>query len=168
MCVFWYPLSFRADKVSHVTWLEMMPSFQLVKPTCWGCQFQSLLIRERLAAVFKGTKRPEKINKMKVITFFLFLVCFSFIAIVFIVFCWQWENSAFFNFQICVEWLHSKAFGGPQQTPANVPLSEHHSLVGLHYHSLGVCSGRDSHTASSQPIAGPLSPLAHAIQPPFL
>ena len=31
---------------------------------------------------------------------------------------------------ICVEWLHSKAFGGPQQTPANVPLSEHHSLVG--------------------------------------
>ena len=69
---------------------------------------------------------------------------------------------------MCVEWLHSKAFGGPQQTPANVPLSEHHSLVGLHYHSLGVCSGRDSHTASSQPIAGPLSPLAHAIQPPFL
>ena len=31
---------------------------------------------------------------------------------------------------MCVEWLHSKAFGGPQQTPANVPLSEHHSLVG--------------------------------------
>lgn len=57
MCVFWYPLSFRADKVSHVTWLEMMPFFQLVEPTCWGCQFQSLLIRERLAAVFKGTKR---------------------------------------------------------------------------------------------------------------
>ena len=24
-------------------------------------------------------------------------------------------------FKICVEWLHSKAFGGPQQTPANVP-----------------------------------------------
>ena len=22
---------------------------------------------------------------------------------------------------MCVEWLHSKAFGGPQQTPANVP-----------------------------------------------
>ena len=29
-CVFWYPLSFRADKVSNVTWLEMMPFFQLV------------------------------------------------------------------------------------------------------------------------------------------
>ena len=57
MCVFWYPLSFRADKVSHVTWLEMMPSFQLVEPSCWVCQSQSLLIRERLAAVFKGTKR---------------------------------------------------------------------------------------------------------------
>ena len=37
----------------------MMPSFQLVKPICWGCQFQSVLIRERLAAVFKGTKRLE-------------------------------------------------------------------------------------------------------------
>ena len=32
MCVFWYPLSFRADKVSHVTWLEMTAIFQLVKP----------------------------------------------------------------------------------------------------------------------------------------
>ena len=65
MCVFWYPLSFRADIVSHVTWLEMMAIFQLVKPSCRVCQFQSLLIRERLAAVSKGTKRPDRNKEEK-------------------------------------------------------------------------------------------------------